>query len=385
MRPLHGIKVIEMAGLAPSPYCGMILADFGADVVIVDRPSKGSPEMPLTMSKNPLDRGKRSIRIDLKNEEGIAILKRQFAVSDVLLEPFRPGVMEKLGIGPEVALKINPQLIYARLTGWGQNGAYARRVGHDINYLALSGVLSLCRRKGEKPHQPFNLVGDFAGGGMLCALGITLALFERTSSGKGQVVDSAMVDGALNFLTHAYGLLANHLMTLDVGTNIVDGGAPYYQTYETADHKYIAVGAIEKRFYEAFLRELQLDSSSLPDQNEKEQWPKMKARFAEIFRSKTRDEWAAIFQGKDACVSPVLGLDEVGRDPHFIERKNFINIGGVQQPAVAPRLSRTPGASDKPGRPRGSDTRGVLEDLGYAFEEISSLFEKGIVEGPEKE
>ncbi len=252
--------------------------------------------------------------------------------------------------------------------------------GHDINYLALSGVLSLCKRKGEKPHPPCNLLGDFAGGGMLCALGITLALFERTRSGKGQVVDTAMVDGASSFLTVIYGLLAHNFMTLNIGTNALDGGAPYYQTYETADHKYMAVGAIERRFYEEFVRGLQLDPASLPDQNEKEQWPKLMARFAETFRNKTRDEWSAIFQGKDACVSPVLDLDEVDQDPHFTERKNFINLKGTLQPAAAPRLTRTPGRSDTPGSPRGSETRKVLEDLGYSSEEISTFFEKSIVE-----
>jgi alpha-methylacyl-CoA racemase len=380
MRPLDGIKVIEMAGLAPTPYCGMILADFGADVVVVDRLSMGSLEIPFSMSKNPLDRGKRSIRVDLKTEEGIAIVKRQIVSSDVLLEPYRPGVMEKLGTGPDDALELNPKLIYARLTGWGQDGPYARMAGHDINYLALSGVLSLCKQKGEKPHPPCNLLADFAGGGMLCALGITLALFERAQSGKGQVVDTAMVDGASSFLTFIYGLLAHNFMTLDIGTNTLDGGAPYYQTYETADHKYMAVGAVEGRFYEGFVRGLQLDPTSLPDQNEKDQWPKMQAQFAEIFRNKTRDEWSAIFKGKDACVSPVLDLDEVDQDPHLIDRKSFINLNGALQPAVAPRLSRTPGRSDRPGRPRGSETGGVLEDLGYTSEEISTLLEKGIVE-----
>ena len=380
MRPLDGIKVIEMAGLAPTPYCGMILADFGADVVVVDRLSTGNPEIPFSMSKNPLDRGKRSIRVDLKTEAGIAILKRQIVSSDILLEPYRPGVMEKLGTGPDDALKLNPKLIYARLTGWGQDGPYARMAGHDINYLALSGVLSLCKQKGEKPHPPCNLLADFAGGGMLCALGITLALFERTRSGEGQVVDTAMVDGASSFLTFIYGLLAHNFMTLDIGTNALDGGAPYYQTYETADHKYMAVGAIEGRFYEEFVRGLQLDPTSLPDQNEEEQWPKMQAQFAEIFRNKTRDEWSVIFNGKDACVSPVLELDEVDQDPHLIERRSFQNLNGALQPAVAPRLSRTPGKSDRPGRPRGSETGGVLEGLGYTSEEISTLLEKGIVE-----
>jgi alpha-methylacyl-CoA racemase len=256
MRPLDGISVIEMAGLAPSPYCGMILADFGADVVIVDRLSTGAPEIPNIMAKNPFDRGKRSVRINLKAEEGMAVVRKMVQASDVLLEPYRPGVMEKLGLGPNEAMALNPKLIYARLTGWGQNGPYASMAGHDINYIALSGALSLFRRKGEKPLPPCNLLGDFAGGGMLCAMGILLALIERTNSGKGQVVDAAMVDGATNISTLFWGLLANQLMTLDIGTNMLDSGAPYYQTYETADGKFMSVGAIETRFYEELLKGL---------------------------------------------------------------------------------------------------------------------------------
>ena len=382
MRPLDGIKVIEMAGLAPSPYCGMILADFGADVVVADRLSKESPQTPFLVSRSPLDRGKRSIRVDLKTGEGLAIVKRLIVSSDVLLEPYRPGVMEKLQIGPDEALKLNPKLIYARLTGWGQSGPYAGMAGHDINYLALSGVLSFCRQKGENPHPPYNILADFAGGGMLCALGITLALINRNRSGKGQVVDAAMVDGASSFLTFVHGLFAHGLMTLDIGTNTLDGGAPYYQTYETADGKYMAVGAIEGQFYREFVRGLQLDPTALPDQEDKEQWPQMRARFAEIFRSKTRDDWAAIFEGKDACVSPVLELDEVEQDPHNMERESLINIDGTMQPAVAPRLSMTPGKSDGPARQRGWETRGILEDLGYSPEEISTLFGEHIVESP---
>ncbi|MGD2125405.1 MAG: CaiB/BaiF CoA-transferase family protein, partial [Desulfobacteraceae bacterium] len=256
MRPLDEIKVIEMAGLAPSPYCGMILADFGADVVIVDRLSKGAPEIPNIMAKNPFDRGKRSIRINLKTEEGVSIVRKMIRVSDVLLEPYRPGVMENLGLGPDEALSLNPKLIYARLTGWGQKGAYANMAGHDINYIGLSGSLSLFRRVGEKPLPPCNILGDFAGGGMLCAMGILLALIGRTRSGKGQVVDAAMVDGASNLSVLFYALLANHLMTLNIGTNALDTGAPYYQVYETADGKFMAVGAIEGRFYDLLLKGL---------------------------------------------------------------------------------------------------------------------------------
>jgi len=383
VRPLDGIKVIEMAGLAPAPYCGMILADFGAEVVVIDRLSKGRPDNDFSMSMNPLDRGKRSLRVDLKTEEGLTIMKRLMVSSDVLLEPFRPGVMEKLQLGPDEALKLNPKLIFARLTGWGQTGPYSNMAGHDINYLALSGVLSLCRRENLKPHPPLNLLADFAGGGMLCALGITLALINRNRTGKGQVVDAAMIDGASSFLTFAYGLLANNLMTLDIGTNVLDGGAPYYQTYETADGKYMAVGAIEEKFYRELIQGLQLDPASLPDQNNKEQWAQMKARFAEIFRSKTRDEWVDIFRGKDACVSPVLDLDEVAQDPHMKERGGLINVEGIKQPAVAPRLTGTPGRADKAGEPRGSETREILQAIGYSPEEISILFREHIVESHE--
>jgi alpha-methylacyl-CoA racemase len=380
MRPLDGIKVVEMAGLAPSPYCGMILADFGADVVIVDRLSKGGPELPNIMAKNPFDRGKRSMRVNLKTGHGVAIAQRMIQASDVLLEPYRPGVMENLGLGPDEALELNPRLIYARLTGWGQEGSYASMAGHDIDYIGLSGALSLFRRKGERPLPPCNLLGDFAGGGMLCAMGILLALIERSRSGKGQVVDAAMVDGAANLSTLFYGLLANHLMTLDIGTNMLDSGAPYYQTYVTADGKYMAVGAIEGRFYEELLKGLNLDPLSLPPQNDWERWPEMTATFAEVFKTRTRDEWTAIFEGKDACVAPVLELDEVDQHPHNRERGLLIELDGVLQPLPAPRLSRTPGRVQRPGKPRGSETSEILKELGYSTEEIKALNKDDIVE-----
>ncbi len=380
MRPLDGIKVIEMAGLAPSPYCGMILADFGANVVIVDRLSTGAPEIPNLMTKNPFDRGKRSVRLNLKTEEGISILGKMIQISDVLLEPYRPGVMEKLGLGPDEAMALNSRLIYARLTGWGQDGPYASMAGHDINYIALSGALSLFRRKAEKPLPPCNLLGDFAGGGMLCAMGILLALIERNTSGRGQVVDSAMVDGATNISTFFWGLLANHLMTLDIGTNMLDSGAPYYQTYETADGKFMSVGAIEARFYAEFLKGLEVDPSSLPYQHDMTKWPEVTARFAEIFKTKTREEWTAIFDGTDACVAPILNMDEVERHPHNRERDLLVEVDGVSQPAPAPRLSRTPGGVNRPGTPRGSETREVLEELGYTNEEIERLLQKNVAE-----
>lgn len=380
MRPLDGIKVIEMAGLAPTPYCGMILADFGADVVTVDRLSKGEPEVLYVVTKNPFQRGKRSIRINLKMDEGLSIVRRMIRSSDVLLEPFRPGVMENLGLGPDEALGLNPRLIYARLTGWGQTGPYSGMAGHDINYIALSGALSLFRRKGERPLPPCNILGDFAGGGMLCAMGILLALIERNSSGKGQVVDAAMVDGAATLSTQFFGFLGNNLMTFDIGTNVLDGGAPYYQTYETAEGKFMTVGAIEGKFYREFLKGLDLDPTALPPQNERERWPEMTMRFAEIFKTKTRDEWTTIFERRDACVSPVLELNEVDHHPHNRERGLLIDLDGIPQPAPAPRLSRTPGKAQKPGKAKGSESREVLEELGCSIDEIETLYGNNIVE-----
>lgn len=380
MRPLDGIKVIEMAGLAPSPYCGMLLSDFGADIIIVDRLTKGGPEIPNLMSKNPFDRGKRSMRVDLKTDRGVGIVRKMIGQFDVLIEPYRPGVMESLGLGPNEALALNQELIYARLTGWGQNGAYASMAGHDINYIALSGALSLFRRRGERPLPPCNLLGDFAGGGMLCAMGILLALLERARSGKGQVVDAAMLDGAANISTLFYGLLAHHLMTLDIGTNMLDSGAPFYQTYETSDGKFMAVGAIEARFYAELLKGLNIEPSSLPNQLDMQRWPEMTERFSAIFKTKTRDEWTTIFEGKDACVAPVLELDEVDSHPHNRERELLISVDGVKQPAPAPRLSRTPGRATRSGGSRGSNTHEILAMLGYRAKEIEAFFRDEVVE-----
>ncbi len=380
MRPLNGIKVIEMAGLAPSPYCGMMLSDFGADVVIVDRLTKGAPEIPYIMKKSPFDRGKRSMRVNLKSEDGMEIVNRMIQKADVLVEPYRPGVMEALGLGPEDALKLNPKLIYARLTGWGQTGSYAAMAGHDINYLALSGALSLFKRKGERPLPPANLLGDFAGGGMLCAMGILLALFERSRSGKGQVVDSAMVDGAANMTTMFHGMLAHNLMSLDIGTNPLDGGAPFYQTYETADGQFMSVGAIEQRFYAELLKGLEVDPETLPHQYDMANWPDMIERFAETFKTRTRDEWVSVFEGKDACVAPVLNLDEVKDNPHNKERGIIIDIDGVPQPAPAPRLSRTPGKAHEAKGARGANTEEILLDLGYSDPQIRTFFNADVIE-----
>jgi alpha-methylacyl-CoA racemase len=379
MRPLEGIRVIEMGGIPTAGYCGMLLADFGADVVVVDRPVTGPNQSANDLPSNPLIRGKRFIRVDLKSEQGIGILRRMIEGSDVLIEPNRPGVMEALGLGPDQAIKINEKLIYARLTGWGQNGPLAQKGGHDINYIAVSGALSLFRRKGERPLPPCNLLGDFAGGGMLCAMGVLLALVERNRSGKGQVVDSAMVDGAASLSVLFHGMLASGTMSLDIGSNMLDGGAPFYQTYETADGKFLAVGAIEPKFYKDLLEGMGLDPSALPAQRDTEKWPEMKARFAQIFKTRTREEWDAVFSGKDACVSPVLELNELGEYPHNQKRQLMIPIKGFLQPAPAPRLSRTPGSMDRKGASSASEAVDILEGFGYTENQAQDFLKTGAI------
>ncbi|MFC1824887.1 CaiB/BaiF CoA transferase family protein [Thermodesulfobacteriota bacterium] len=380
MRPLEGIKVIEMAGKATSPYCGMLLADFGADIVIVDRVLKEGPKSRYLVSQNPMDRGKRSMRVNLKSQGGLEIVHRLIQGADVLMESYRPGVMESLGLGPEKVLKINPRVIFARMTGWGQDGPYANTAGHDINYLAMSGALSLFKRKGEKPLPPCNVLGDFAGGGLLGAMGILLSIIERNKSGKGQVVDAAMLDGVAHMATVFFGMWANKLMSLDIGTNLLDGGAPHYQVYETSDGKFVAVGAIEGKFYSQLIKGMGLEPSSLPNKGDPKNWPEMTVRFAEIFKTKTRDEWTGIFENKDACVHPVLELDEVSEDTHIRERGVMIDIDGMVQPAPAPRLSRTPGYADRASGMRGAGTRDILAEFGYSQQEIEVFFQKGLVQ-----
>jgi alpha-methylacyl-CoA racemase len=372
MGALEGIRVLELAGLAPVPYCGMILADFGADVVRIDRVGGGA--------LNQLGRGKRSAAIDLKHADGVAALLRMIERADVLIEPYRPGVMERLGLGPDVALNRNRRLIYARLTGYGQSGPYASMAGHDINYIAISGALSLIGRKGERPVAPVNLLGDFAGGGMLCALGIVLALVERARSGKGQIVDAAMVDGAAYLSALIFDLRAIEWWRDERGTNLLDGGAPFYDTYETKDGKYVSVGAIEPQFYAELLKGLGLDPAAMPDQHDRSRWPETAKKFAAIFAGKTRDEWAAIFDGTDACVAPVLGLGEVGEHPHNQQRGLLIRgPRGHLEPAPAPRLSRTPGAIARPAPAPGVDTEQVLQEYGFGADEIRRLCEAKVV------
>jgi len=372
MTPLQGVRVVELAGLAPAPYAGLILADFGAEVIRVDRsPTAGSRPDPV---RDVLARGKRSIGINLRDPRGVDVLLRLLDTADVLIDPYRPGVLERRGLGPDVVLRRNPRLVYARLTGWGQHGPYAPMAGHDINYIAVSGALSTIGRQGERPVPPVNLLGDFAGGGMLCALGILLALLERNRSGRGQVVDAAMVDGAAHLATFLYGFHAAGLWSPERGTNLLDTGAPFYDTYETADGRYVAVGAIEPQFYEALLRGLGLDGTELPHQMDREAWPEMKRRFAEVFRTKSRDEWAEIFDGTDACVVPVLDLADAPVHGHNVARGTFVEgPGGARLPAPAPRLSRTPGRAGTSAPVPGADNRAVFREIGLSDEEIETL------------
>eukprot|EP00128_Syssomonas_multiformis_P001157 Colp12_sorted_trinity150504_noHs@7812 len=369
---LKGIRVIEFAGLAPAPFCGMILADFGADVVRIDKIAGHSIDR--------LGRGKRSISVNLKSPEGIAVIRKLCEKADVLIEGFRPGVMEKLGLGPQDVSAINPGLIYARLTGFGQNGMYNKMAGHDINYLAVSGTLSMLGRKGEPPYAPGNLLGDFAGGGMLCALGICMGLLERTKSGKGQVIDAAMVDGAAYLSAFVY-KNRETIWNAERGANALDGGAPFYETYECADGKHVTVGAIEPQFYHQLLVGLGLQDADLPGQMDTDEWPKLKQVFTEKFKSKTRDEWWKVFNGTDACVAPVLDMDEAHRDPHMHHRGSFlVPQEGGPEPAPAPKLSRTPGVVKTTEQPYvGEHTHAVLSDYGFAKSEIEKLCQSGVV------
>ncbi|KAI3362225.1 hypothetical protein L3Q82_012543 [Scortum barcoo] len=372
---LTGVRVIELAGLAPAPFCGMILADFGAKVIRVDRTK-------VAMALDTQARGKRSVAINLKTSEGVALLRKLCVQSDVVLEPYRKGVMEKLGLGPQELLKENPRLIYARLTGYGQSGCYAAAAGHDINYLATSGLLSRLGRSGEKPYAPLNLVADFAGGGLTCALGIVLALLERTKSGKGQVIDASMVEGAAYVGSFVWKSQSIGMWDRSRGENMLDSGAPFYDTYQTSDGKYMAVGAIEPQFYRQLLKGLELDAGELPPQMSFNDWPQLRRIFTERFASKTQAAWSKIFDGTDACVTPVLSFEQVSSHPHNQERGSFIKDSrGEESPRPAPVLSLTPAkpclSSDLA---IGEHTTEVLEEYGFTSAEVDQMLAAGIVE-----
>ncbi len=380
MGPLAGYRIVEMAGIGPAPFAAMLLADMGAEVIRVDRREAADLGLPGRDVKfDVLHRGRRSIAVDVKAEAGREVVKRLAARTDAIVEGFRPGVMERLGLGPDVLLGINPKLVFGRMTGFGQEGPLAQSAGHDIDYIALAGVLHAIGRKGGAPVPPLNLVGDFGGGGMFLAFGVVCALLEAQRSGEGQVVDAAMVDGSATLMALTFGLYAQGAWNDERGVNVLDTGAPWYDAYETRDGKWLAVGAIEKRFYEAFVRRLGLEPSELPRQHDRSGWPELRRRFAETIAGRSRDEWERVFAGSDACVAPVLALAEVAQHPHNAARGTFVERDGVLQPAPAPRFSRSAPQMGAPPRPVGTDTDAVLVDFGFSAAEIAELKDGGVV------
>jgi alpha-methylacyl-CoA racemase len=379
MGPLAGFRIIEMAGIGPAPFAAMLLADMGAEVIRVDRREAADLGLPGREPKfEVLHRGRRRVSVDVKTEAGREVVKRLAAKADAIVEGFRPGVMERLGLGPDVLLETNPRLVFGRMTGFGQDGPLASIAGHDINYIALAGVLHCIGRKGEQPIPPLNLVGDFGGGGMFLAFGVVCALLEAQKSGRGQVVDAAMVDGSATLMALMYGMFSQGTWKDERGVNVLDTGAPWYNTYRTKDGKWLAVGAIEARFYEEFVERLGLEMSELPKQHDRKGWPELSRRFAEAIAGKTRDEWERTFEGSDACVAPILTLSEVAKHPHNAARGTFTERDGVLQPAAAPRFSRTRSQIGSSPQAPGEETAAVLGDFGFSAAEIAELKKAGI-------
>ncbi len=375
MGPLEGVKILEIAGIGPGPFAAMMLSDMGAEVLRIDRAQSvqgGDPEDP---PPDPINRGRRSVAVDLKNPEGVETVLKLVEKADVLIEGFRPGVMERLGLGPDVCRERNSKLVYGRMTGWGQEGPMAQAAGHDINYIALAGALHPLGRAGEKPTPPLNLVGDFGGGGMLLAYGVVCALVESQRSGKGQVVDAAMVDGASVLMTMMHGMLHSGFWRDERGVNLLDTGAHFYDTYETSDGKYVSIGSIEPQFYALLVEKAGLAGEELPRQMDREKWSEMKERLSDIFKTKTRDEWCQIMEGSDVCFAPVLSMSEVAEHPHVKHRNTYIEISGVVQPAPAPRFDRTPPEVVRPPAHAGQHTDEVLVEWGFSQADILKLRE----------
>ena len=374
MGPLKGIKVLEIAGIGPGPFAAMMLADMGAEVVRIDRSASVRDGDPADPPKDVLNRGRRSLGVDLKNPEGIETVLRLCEQADVILEGFRPGVMERLGLGPDVCRARNPKLVYGRMTGWGQEGPMAQAAGHDINYIALAGALDSFGRVGEPPVPPLNLVGDFGGGGMLLAYGVVCALVERGFSGEGQVVDAAMVDGASILMAFIHGMKAMGVWgDGGRGTNLLDTGAHFYEVYETKDGKYVSLGSIEPQFYALLLQHTGLADEEMPHQMDRSAWPAQKERMKAIFKRKTRDEWCEIMEGTDVCFAPVLGFTEAPEHPHMKARNTYVDHYGLVQPAPAPRFDRTAPALGRPPAHAGQHTDELLGEFGLSAEEIAKL------------
>jgi alpha-methylacyl-CoA racemase len=375
--PLAGVKVLELSGIGPGPFCAMLLADMGADVLRIDRLEPADLGLPLEPRFDILSRGRRSLGLDLKRAPAVGIVLSLAEKADVLVEGFRPGVAERLGIGPDVCLARNPRLVYARVTGWGQHGPLAHAPGHDINYIALCGALAAIGRAGEAPVPPLNLVGDYGGGAMYVAFGIACALVERHSSGRGQVIDAAMSDGAASLMSIFYARMAAGAWRDERGVNMIDGGAPWFDVYETADGKHVAVGALEQRFYDELIKRLGLDGADLPDRNDRSRWPQLRARLRETFLQKTRDEWCELLEQHDACFAPVLSLTEAPLHRHNRARKTFVEAEGVTQPAPAPRFSRTPGAIVRGAPQLGEGAAALLSDWGFDSSAIARFRDSG--------
>ncbi len=378
--PLAGLRIVEFAGIGPGPFCGMMLADHGAEVIRVDRASGGRGGSQPISSKDVLARGRKSIALNLKSEEGLALARKLCASADGLIEGFRPGVMERLGLGPDVLLADNPKLVYGRMTGWGQTGPYAPYAGHDINYIALAGALAHFGRSGEKPTPPINMVGDFGGGGMMLAFGMVSALLNVARGGEGQVVDAAMTDGTAVLMAMIHGMANQGIWREELGANLLDTGAHFYDTYETADGKFVSIGSIEPQFYAELRARLGLaEDAEFDAQMNPAGWPALKEKLAAIFRSKTRNEWDALLEHSDVCYAPVLTMSEAREHPHNVARAAFVEVYGDPQPAPAPRYSGTQTAQPAAAPMPGDDSDSVLADLGLSAEEIASLRGAGAI------
>jgi alpha-methylacyl-CoA racemase len=374
--PLHGVKVIELAGIGPGPYAAMLLADLGAEVVRVERP--GPPVSAVPAEQDVLRRNRRSVVVDLRHPDGVRTVLSMAGRADVLLEGFRPGVTERLGLGPADCWAVNPRLVYGRMTGWGQTGPLAPTAGHDIGYIALTGALGAIGRAGEAPVPPVNLLGDFGGGSTFLVIGVLAALWEAAQSGRGQVVDAAIVDGASSLTALLHGLMAAGQWTDGRGVNFLDTGVPWYDTYETADGQWMAVGALEPKFYAQFARLLGLPDEIAALRADSAAWPRLRAAITDAFATRTRDEWTSVFEGSDACVAPVLSLTEAGAHPHLAARETFVDVAGVVQPAPAPRFSRTVAPLPTPPPAIGADTADVLRDWGV--DNVDALIAAGVVQ-----
>ena len=378
--PLAGVKIVELAGLGPAPFAAMVLADYGADIIRIDRAASvrgGDPDSPPPFI---WDRSRRSVGVDLKTSEGVEAVLRLVDQADAFIEGFRPGVAERLGLGPDACRSRNARLVYGRMTGWGQDGPYASAAGHDINYIALAGALDPIGRAGQAPVPPMNLIGDFGGGGMLLALGICAALFEAAASGQGQVVDAAMVDGSALLTTMIHAFRAMGTWSDERGTNMLDTGAHFYDVYETADAKFVSIGSIEPQFYAELLRLSGLaEDPDFSAQMDRSRWPELKAKLAAVFKTKTREQWCDLMERTDVCFAPVLSMGEAPQHPHIRDRGTFTEVAGVVQPAPAPRFSRTPAAIQRPPSFAGQDTDGALADWGFTADEVAALREAGAV------